>query len=62
MSKQDVMLALHNFSKLKTLAYNAKIRPSLKFQVIPYAQFSSNRLSLKQKQDLYMHHDVKIFQ
>ena len=31
MSKRDVLLAIHNFSELKNLAYNAKIRTSLKF-------------------------------
>ena len=30
MSKRAVLLAIHNFSDLKTLAYNAKIRFSLK--------------------------------
>ena len=34
MSKQDVMLAIHNLSNLKSLANNAKIRFSLKFLLI----------------------------
>ena len=29
--KQDVLLTIHNFSELKSLAYNAKIKSSLKF-------------------------------
>ena len=31
MSKWEALLAIHNFSELKSLAYNAKIRTSLKF-------------------------------
>ena len=34
MSKQDALLAIHNFSKLKSLVHNAKIRSSLKFLVL----------------------------
>ena len=33
-SKQDVLLAIHNFRELKSLANNAKIRSLLKFQLI----------------------------
>ena len=36
MSKRDVLLVIHNFSELKSLANNAKIRPSLKFLLIQY--------------------------
>ena len=36
MSKLDVFLAIHNFSELKSLASNAKIRSSLKFLLIRY--------------------------
>ena len=32
-SMRDVLLAINNFSKLKSLANNAKIRSSLKFQL-----------------------------
>ena len=35
-SKQDVLLAIHNFSDLKNLAFNAKFRSSLKFLLIRY--------------------------
>ena len=34
--KQDILLALHNFCKLKSLANNAKIRSLLKFLLIQY--------------------------
>ena len=34
MSKRDVLLAKHNFSELKSLSYNVKIRSSLKFPLI----------------------------
>ena len=34
MSKQDVLLAIHNCSEMKSLANNAKIRSSLKFLLI----------------------------
>ena len=36
MSKQGVFLPIHNFSGLKSLANNAKIRTSLKFLLIQY--------------------------
>ena len=36
MSKGDVLLAIHNFSELKSLANNAKIRSLLKFLLIQY--------------------------
>ena len=36
MSKQDALLAIHNFSELKSLANNGKIRSSLKFLLIRY--------------------------
>ena len=35
-SMRDVLLAINNFSKLKSLANNAKIRSSLKFLLIRY--------------------------
>ena len=31
LSQRDVLLAVHNLSELKSLAYNAKIKSSLKF-------------------------------
>ena len=31
MFKRDVLLAIHNFSEVKSLANNVKIRSSLKF-------------------------------
>ena len=34
MSKRDVLLMIHNFSELKSLANNAKIRSSLKFVLL----------------------------
>ena len=34
MSKRDVLLAIYNISKLKSLANNAKIRSSLKFLLL----------------------------
>ena len=43
MSKRDVLLAKHNFSEMKSLANNARIRSSLKFlliygiSIVPYA-------------------------
>ena len=37
-SKQDVLLAIHNFSEMKSLAINAQIRFSLKFILIRYCQ------------------------
>ena len=36
MSNGYALLAIHNFSKLKSLANNAKIRPSLQFLLITY--------------------------
>ena len=36
MSEWDVLLAIHYFVELRSLANNAKIRSSLKFQLIPY--------------------------
>ena len=36
MFKRDVLLAIHNFRELKSLANNAKIRSSLKFLLIRY--------------------------
>ena len=36
---QDVLLAIYNFSELKSLANNAKIRSSLKFLLVRYAFF-----------------------
>ena len=35
-SKQDILLAIHNYCELKSLAYNAKIRSLLKFLLIRY--------------------------
>ena len=35
-SKRNVLLAIHNFSELKSLAKNAKIRFWLKFLIIQY--------------------------
>ena len=40
MFKGDVLLTIHNFSKLKSLAYNAKIWSSLKFLLLQYNIFS----------------------
>ena len=39
MSMQDVLLAIYNFSELKSLANNTKIRSSLKFLLVWYAFF-----------------------
>ena len=39
MPKQDVLLAINNFSALKSLANNVKIRSSLKFLLVRYAFF-----------------------
>ena len=36
MSKRDVLLAILNFSELKDLANNAKMRSSLKFLLVRY--------------------------
>ena len=36
MSRRDVLLAIHNFSELKSLANNAKIKSLLKFLLIRY--------------------------
>ena len=38
MFKQNVMLVIHNFGKLKSLANNAKIRSSLIFFIIPFTK------------------------
>ena len=44
MSKGNVLLAIHNFSEMKSLANNAKIRSSLKFLRIRYdIQLHANR-------------------
>ena len=36
MSRRDVLLAIHNFSELKSLANNAKMKSLLKFLLIWY--------------------------
>ena len=46
MSKWDVLLAIHNFSELKSLANNAKIRSSLKYLLIRYFELLISFLSL----------------
>ena len=54
MFKQDVLLAIHNFSDQKCLANNAKIRSSLKCLIIRYilkvkqlSQFDEQTLSYR---------------
>ena len=42
MPKPDVLLAIHNFSELKSLANDTKIRPSLKFLLIQYKNENSD--------------------
>ena len=44
MSKWEALLAIHNFSELKSLAYNAKIRTSLKFLLIRKLLLSTFRI------------------
>ena len=36
MFKRDLLFAIHNFRKLRSLAYNAKIKSLLKFLLIWY--------------------------
>ena len=45
MSKRDVLLMIHNFSELKSLANNAKIRSSLKFVLLQQDRFFLDYLS-----------------
>ena len=41
MSNRNVLLAIHNFSEVKSLANNAKIRSSLKLLLIRYQWYNS---------------------
>ena len=53
MSKRDVLLPIHNFSDLKSLANNAKIRSSLKILLIWYRSNESARRQMCQISNLF---------
>ena len=49
MSKQNVLLAIHNFSEMESLANNAKIRSSLKFLLIRCISEKTFKMDTKQQ-------------
>ena len=65
MLKRDVLLASHNFSKLKSFAKNAKIRSWLKFLLKRYYMhekaFIYSKLTLQMEDEtLYVHYSHSI--
>ena len=52
MSKRDVLLAIHNFSELKSLAKNAKIRSAQKFLLLGYEKIRLNGIEMAENKKM----------
>ena len=52
MSKRDVLLAIHNFSELKSLAKNAKIRSAQKFLLLGYEKIRLNGIEMAENKNM----------